>query len=61
MWSPRRSARGRGTSVTWRDDSGVASAQKTQTKKKSAGLPRLGNSLTDTGSVLQVEETTCAM
>jgi hypothetical protein len=29
--------------------------------KKSAGLPRLGNSLTDTGSVLQVEETTTGM
>lgn len=36
-------------------------AQKNEDKKKSAGLPRLGNSLTDTGSVLQVEETTSAM
>ena len=34
---------------------------KKREQKKSAGLPRLGNSLTDTGSVLQVEETTSAM
>jgi hypothetical protein len=40
---------------------GSAASHTKKRAKKSAGLPRLGNSLTDTGSVLQVEETTTRM